>query len=93
MPQLPPKDQEPIESQPPPKDQEAIVPQLPPKDQEVNDWSTRCRMRTMELQGINKAIEILSSPEAVRTFTAARTRRRRAGVPAGHLKKMSALQA
>ena len=39
----------------------------------ADDWSTRCRMRTVEPQGINKAIEILSSPETVRTFTAARS--------------------
>merc|ERR1719428_226749 len=37
------------------------------------DVKARTRMRTEELQGINKAVEILSSPEARRTFQAATT--------------------
>jgi len=36
-------------------------------------WSTRCRLRTQEILGINKALEILDSPEARKTFQAAST--------------------
>merc|ERR1719450_1202555 len=36
-------------------------------------WSTRCRIRTSEILGINKALEILDSPEAQKTFQAAAT--------------------
>merc|ERR1719197_1144102 len=32
------------------------------------EWAERTRLRTEELQGIAKAIEILSSPEAQKTF-------------------------
>jgi len=39
----------------------------------ASEWSERVRLRTMELQGVNKAVEILSSPEAVKTFTNATT--------------------
>jgi hypothetical protein len=34
----------------------------------AKEWGERVRMRTQELQGINKAAEILSSPEALETF-------------------------
>jgi predicted nucleic acid-binding Zn-ribbon protein len=34
----------------------------------AKEWGERVRMRTQELQGINKAVEILSSPEATETF-------------------------
>jgi predicted nucleic acid-binding Zn-ribbon protein len=34
----------------------------------AKEWSERVRMRTQELQGINKAVEILSSPGALETF-------------------------
>merc|ERR1719174_3294937 len=34
----------------------------------AGEWAERTRLRTQELQGINKAIEILNSPEARRTF-------------------------
>jgi hypothetical protein len=36
----------------------------------ATDWATRSRLRTEELQGINKALEILNSPEAQATFAA-----------------------
>jgi len=39
----------------------------------ASEWSERTRLRTMELQGVNKAIEILSSPDAMKTFTNATT--------------------
>merc|ERR1712224_813096 len=39
----------------------------------AGEWAERTRLRTEELQGINKAVEILSSPEARRTFQAATT--------------------
>jgi len=35
----------------------------------AKEWGERVRMRTQELQGINKAAEILSSPEALETFS------------------------
>merc|ERR1719291_827238 len=34
----------------------------------AKEWGERVRMRTQELQGINKAVEILSNPEALETF-------------------------
>merc|ERR1719159_1792390 len=34
----------------------------------ASEWAERTRLRTEELQGIAKAIEILSSPEAQKTF-------------------------
>jgi len=34
----------------------------------AKEWGERVRMRTQELQGINKAAEILSSPDALETF-------------------------
>jgi len=34
----------------------------------AKEWGERIRMRTQELQGINKAVEILSSPDALETF-------------------------
>merc|ERR1719160_2202785 len=37
----------------------------------ANDWATRTKMRTEELEGISKAIEILTSPEAKKAFEAA----------------------
>eukprot|EP00932_Pfiesteria_piscicida_P021951 SRR837773.8723.p2 GENE.SRR837773.8723~~SRR837773.8723.p2 ORF type:complete len:656 (+),score=337.99 SRR837773.8723:42-1970(+) len=37
----------------------------------AEEWNVRSRLRTMELQGVTKAIEILTSPEAQKTFTAA----------------------
>jgi len=37
------------------------------------EWSERSRLRTEELAGIRKAVEILSSPEAKRTFLNATT--------------------
>merc|ERR1719197_721495 len=37
------------------------------------EWAERTRLRTEELQGINKAIEILSSDEAKATFDSAHT--------------------
>ena len=36
-------------------------------------WSTRCRSRTSGILGINKAREILGSPEARKAFQAAAT--------------------
>lgn len=39
----------------------------------AKEWSVRTRLRTEELQGMNKAIQILSSPEAKRTFVNATT--------------------
>merc|ERR1719281_1502336 len=36
-------------------------------------WSTRCRIRTSEILGINKALEILDSPEAQKIFQNAAT--------------------
>jgi len=39
----------------------------------AGEWAERTRLRTQELQGINKAIEILNSPEARRTFQSATT--------------------
>jgi len=36
----------------------------------AKEWGTRVMMRTQELQGINKAVEILSNPEALKTFAA-----------------------
>merc|ERR1740138_117607 len=36
--------------------------------EKAKEWGERVRMRTQELQGINKAVEILSSPEALETF-------------------------
>jgi chromosome segregation ATPase len=37
------------------------------------EWSERCRLRTEELTGITKAIEILTSPEAQATFESSAT--------------------
>eukprot|EP00747_Dinoflagellata_sp_TGD_P155744 gnl/TRDRNA2_/TRDRNA2_177604_c2_seq67.p1 gnl/TRDRNA2_/TRDRNA2_177604_c2~~gnl/TRDRNA2_/TRDRNA2_177604_c2_seq67.p1 ORF type:complete len:726 (+),score=258.22 gnl/TRDRNA2_/TRDRNA2_177604_c2_seq67:62-2179(+) len=37
------------------------------------EWAERTRLRTEELQGINKAIQILDSPEARKTFTKSTT--------------------
>eukprot|EP00747_Dinoflagellata_sp_TGD_P155690 gnl/TRDRNA2_/TRDRNA2_177604_c2_seq15.p1 gnl/TRDRNA2_/TRDRNA2_177604_c2~~gnl/TRDRNA2_/TRDRNA2_177604_c2_seq15.p1 ORF type:complete len:556 (+),score=225.21 gnl/TRDRNA2_/TRDRNA2_177604_c2_seq15:193-1668(+) len=34
----------------------------------AGEWAERTRLRTEELQGINKAVEILTSPEAQKTF-------------------------
>jgi len=39
----------------------------------AGEWSERSRMRTEELQGIAKAIEILSSPDAKQTFESSAT--------------------
>jgi len=39
----------------------------------AGEWAERTRLRTQELQGINKAVEILNSPEARRTFQSATT--------------------
>jgi hypothetical protein len=39
----------------------------------ANEWAERTRLRTQELQGMNKAISILNSPEARRTFQSATT--------------------
>jgi len=39
----------------------------------AGEWSERSRLRTEELTGIQKAIEILSSPEASQTFTSSVT--------------------
>merc|ERR1719171_2636532 len=36
----------------------------------AQDWATVTRLRTQEMQGMAKAIEILSSPEATKTFSA-----------------------
>merc|ERR1719253_2576684 len=36
----------------------------------AKEWGTRVMMRTQELQGINKAVEILSNPDALKTFSA-----------------------
>eukprot|EP00747_Dinoflagellata_sp_TGD_P138696 gnl/TRDRNA2_/TRDRNA2_175812_c2_seq7.p1 gnl/TRDRNA2_/TRDRNA2_175812_c2~~gnl/TRDRNA2_/TRDRNA2_175812_c2_seq7.p1 ORF type:complete len:447 (+),score=178.14 gnl/TRDRNA2_/TRDRNA2_175812_c2_seq7:2-1342(+) len=35
----------------------------------AQDWATVTRMRTQEMQGMQKAIDILNSPEAQKTFT------------------------
>jgi len=39
----------------------------------AGEWAGRTRLRTEELQGINKAIEILNSPEAQKTFQSSAT--------------------
>lgn len=39
----------------------------------AQDWAERTRLRTEELQGVAKAIEILSSPEAAKIFDSAHT--------------------
>eukprot|EP00747_Dinoflagellata_sp_TGD_P155746 gnl/TRDRNA2_/TRDRNA2_177604_c2_seq69.p1 gnl/TRDRNA2_/TRDRNA2_177604_c2~~gnl/TRDRNA2_/TRDRNA2_177604_c2_seq69.p1 ORF type:complete len:705 (+),score=261.27 gnl/TRDRNA2_/TRDRNA2_177604_c2_seq69:55-2169(+) len=39
----------------------------------AKQWAVRTRLRTEELQGINKAIQILDSPEARKTFTKSTT--------------------
>jgi hypothetical protein len=39
----------------------------------AKEWSERSRLRTEELTGINKGLEILTSPEAQRTFSASAT--------------------
>eukprot|EP00747_Dinoflagellata_sp_TGD_P138693 gnl/TRDRNA2_/TRDRNA2_175812_c2_seq4.p1 gnl/TRDRNA2_/TRDRNA2_175812_c2~~gnl/TRDRNA2_/TRDRNA2_175812_c2_seq4.p1 ORF type:complete len:558 (+),score=182.27 gnl/TRDRNA2_/TRDRNA2_175812_c2_seq4:70-1743(+) len=36
----------------------------------AQDWATVTRLRTQEIEGMQKAIEILNSPEAQKTFTA-----------------------
>jgi len=41
--------------------------------QKAGEWAERSRLRTEELTGIAKAIQILSSPEAQKTFTASVT--------------------
>jgi len=41
--------------------------------QKAKEWSERSRLRTEELTGIQKAIEILNSPEAQSTFDASST--------------------
>uniref|UniRef100_A0A7S4GL57 Uncharacterized protein n=1 Tax=Oxyrrhis marina TaxID=2969 RepID=A0A7S4GL57_OXYMA len=39
--------------------------------EKANDWATRTRLRTEELAGIEKAVEILNSPEAQAAFSGA----------------------
>jgi len=39
----------------------------------AQEWNERSRLRTMELQGVGKAVEILSSPDALDTFGKATT--------------------